>query len=89
MLIPKLSSIIFKTGAIQFVVQDAAEKIFRFSISKFLLFIPYTIFGISVPGAVSRTFLIPLDFKWQSNASLEVNAPVLSIRRALFISYDS
>ena len=69
----------------QFVVQDAAENILFLSISRFLEFIPYTIFGIEVPGAVRSTLLTPLDFKCLDKASLSLNAPVLSINSAFFI----
>ena len=84
-----LSFTILRIGAIQFVVHEAAEKISISSTFTSLLFIPYTIFGISVPGAVSKTFLIPFDFRWHDKASLDLNAPVLSIKRAFFIPYFS
>ena len=83
----KLSSIIFNIGEIAFVVQDAALNIFSFSTSCSLWFIPYTIFGTPLPGAVSITFEVPFAFKWRPKASLSVKTPVLSITSAFSIPY--
>ena len=45
-------------------------------------------FGISFPGAVNKTLLIPLAFKCLDKDSLSVNAPVLSINKASSIPYN-
>ncbi len=60
-------------------MQEAAEKISSLSASISSLLTPYTILGISLPGAVNKTFSTPLPCLCLPKASLSVNTPVLSI----------
>ena len=79
--IPKLSSIIFKSGAKQFVVQLEALTTVSLPVS-LSSFTPLTIVSISsLPGADINTFFAPA-FKCKPAFSVEVNAPVHSKTRS-------
>ena len=69
------------------VVQDAAEKISILSGSFSKWFTPCTIFGMPFPGAVNKTLSAPGEFFKRVSASLSLKTPVLSIIRALLMSY--
>ena len=85
--IPNLSFTTLRIGVIAFVVHDAAEKMSNEFISYFKWLAPKTIFGISFPGAVRSTFDTPAAVKCLVNAFLSLYTPVLSISKALLISY--